>query len=65
MSRPLDICPIINFTIYDNIKHVKLDQHNHTQSRYNNNYLSALELSNANENEFLIEFSGYNEVIEL
>lgn len=56
---------IINFTLYNNVRHIKIKQHNHTQSKTNNNIFNADTISNVAETEFLIEFSGYNEVVEL
>lgn len=57
--------PILNFTIYDNLKHLKVNQHYHTQSKYNNTLITRDTISNSTKNEFIIEFSGYSEIVEL
>lgn len=56
---------VLNFTDYNNVRHVKILHHNHTQSKYNNNIKAANRMTNTATNEFLVEFSGYNEVVEL
>lgn len=58
--------PIIAFNDKNNFRHVKIKHENHSQFTETTGINATLYfLKNSTNSEFLVEFSGYNEVIEL
>jgi len=56
---------VVNFRNYNGLRHVKINQHNHSCSKHNNDISKYATMDNNTMNEFLVEFSGYSEVVEL
>jgi len=58
--------PIIAFNDKNNYRHVKIEHENHSQFTETTGINAILNsLKNETHSEFLVEFDGYNEVIEL
>lgn len=58
--------PIISFNTINNFRHCKIKHDNHSQFSETNGINAMINnVSNKTNSEFLIEFSGYSEIVEL